>query len=54
VMGAAYLLGFVLFITGILTSNAMLLQSASFGILLAALLYNWNVFSVIFHTPPKK
>jgi hypothetical protein len=54
VMGAAYLLGFVLFITGILTSNAMLLQYASFGILLAALLYNWNVFAVIFHTPPKK
>ena len=54
VMGAAYLLGFLLFIAGILTSNAMLLQSASFGILLAALLYNWNVFAVIFHTPPKK
>ncbi|MFB9843825.1 cytochrome C oxidase subunit I [Mucilaginibacter ginsenosidivorans] len=54
VMGTAYLLGFVLFIAGILTSSHVLLQYASFGILLAALLYNWNVFSVIFHTPPKK
>ncbi|WP_394772005.1 cytochrome C oxidase subunit I [Mucilaginibacter sp.] len=54
VMGAAYLLGFVLFIPGILISSDLLLRSASFCILLAALLYNWNVFSVIFHTPPKK
>lgn len=54
VTGTAYLLGFVLFVAGILISSDLLLRFASFCILLAALLYNWNVFFVIFHTPPKK
>lgn len=54
VMAIAYLLGFTLFITGILISSNLLLKYSSACILLAALLYNWNVFAVIFHKPSLK
>jgi hypothetical protein len=54
VMAIAYLIGFTLFITGILIPSNLLLKSSSACILLAALLYNWNVFAVIFHKPSIK
>jgi len=52
-MGIAYLSGFVLFISGILFSYSPLLEVSAFTLLLAAILYNWNVFRVIFYTPTK-
>lgn len=53
IMGISYLSGFVLFISGILFSYSPLLKVSAFTLLLAAILYNWNVFRVIFHIPTK-
>ena len=50
-MGIAYLAGFILFAAGILFSGEWLLKSAALLLLLAALLYNWNVFKILFHKP---
>ena len=52
-MGIAYLSGFVLFIGGTLLPGSPLLKVSAFTLLLAAILYNWNVYRVIFHTPIK-
>ncbi|MEO6632816.1 MAG: cytochrome C oxidase subunit I [Mucilaginibacter sp.] len=54
VMAIVYLLGFTLFITGILIPSIVLLKYSSVCILLAGLLYNWNVFSMILHKPSIK
>lgn len=53
VMGITYLAGFVLFSAGILFFNWLLLKSAAFLLLLAAVLYNWNVFKIVLHKPRK-
>jgi len=53
VMGIAYLSGFILFIGGILFPYDLLLKVSASTLLLAAILYNWNVCRVIFHTPIK-
>lgn len=50
-MSLAYIGGFLLFATGILTSVILLLQTGAALLLLTALLYNWNVFKIIFHQP---
>jgi hypothetical protein len=50
-MSLAYISGFLLFATGILTSVILLLQAGAGLLLLTALLYNWNVFKIIFHQP---
>ncbi|HEY8784158.1 MAG TPA: cytochrome C oxidase subunit I [Mucilaginibacter sp.] len=52
-MGVAYLSGFILFIGGILFPDTLLLKVSALALLLAAILYNWNVYRVIFHTPIK-
>jgi hypothetical protein len=52
-MGVSYLIGFILFIGGILLPYNRLLTASAFVLLLAAVLYNWNVCRVIFHTPTK-
>ena len=48
-MAAAYLGGFILFGAGILSGETLLLKVAAILLLLAALLYNLNVFKIIFH-----
>jgi len=49
VMGIVYLLGFVLFIIGIYTGDNFILKFATVFLLLAALLYNWNVIKMLLH-----
>lgn len=51
VMSAAYFLGFATFVTGIFTGQIILLQAGAFSLILAAVLYNWNVFKIITHKP---
>lgn len=53
IMGIAYLSGFVLFAGGALFLYYPLLKVSAAMLLLAAVLYNWNVFRVIFHIPTK-
>lgn len=48
-MGVMYLFGFVLFITGIFTANLFILKAATLFLILAALLYNWNVIKLFMH-----
>jgi len=50
-MGAAYLAGFVLFTTGILIGNEILLKIAAVLLLVSALLYNANVWKAVAHKP---
>lgn len=52
-MALAYLLGFVLFISGILARNVLLLQTAAGLLFAAAILYNGNVVKMIVHKPGK-
>jgi len=52
-MGVAYLSGFILFIGGVLLPDSLLLKVSASTLLLAAILYNWNVYHIIFHTPIK-
>jgi glucan phosphoethanolaminetransferase (alkaline phosphatase superfamily) len=53
-MTITYLIGFILFIAGILFSNKLILQIAALCLLLAAIFYNGNVFKMILHKPEKK
>jgi len=48
-MSIAYLVGFVLFIAGILVSIGWLLKIAAAFLVAAAMLYNWNVFKIVLH-----
>jgi hypothetical protein len=50
-MGGAYLLGFCLFIAGILLSNIIVLQIASALLFVTAALYNFNVVRMLMHKP---
>lgn len=50
-MGIAYLAGFVLFAAGIIISNAFILKCGAVFLLLAAVLYNLNVFKMFLHKP---
>ncbi|MBC7686665.1 MAG: cytochrome C oxidase subunit I, partial [Aquabacterium sp.] len=52
-MGIAYLTGFVLFAAGIIFFGMMVLKIAALLLLVAAILYNWNVFKIILHKPLK-
>jgi hypothetical protein len=49
--GIAYIAGFILFSTGILITNGFLLKSGTISLLLTAVLYNVNVFKMLFHKP---
>lgn len=53
VMGIGYLAGFLLFITAIYLSNFFLLKFATVFLLIAAVLYNWNVGKTLLHKPGK-
>lgn len=50
-MEILYLAGFGLFIIGIIVANVIVLQVASALLLLAAVLYNFNVFTMLMHKP---
>lgn len=52
-MTMIYLAGFILFITGILFSNELILKIAAIFLLVAAILYNGNVFNMFMHKPKK-
>lgn len=48
-MSITYLSGFLLFMTGILLPNPLLLRAGSGLLFCSALFYNWNVFKTLFH-----
>ena len=48
-MSAAYLAGILIFIAGVLSANTIILRSGATCLLLAAILYNWNVIAVLTH-----
>ncbi|MDO9373101.1 MAG: cytochrome C oxidase subunit I [Ferruginibacter sp.] len=48
-MATSYLLGFVLFAGGILLANTLALKSGAIVLLLAAFMYNLNVFKICIH-----
>ncbi len=50
-MAVAYLAGFCLFAAGIMAASAVLLKAGAAGLLLAAALYNWNVFKLVAKKP---
>ena len=52
-MAIAYLAGFILFSSGILLANEFLLKYAALLLLLAAILFNGNVFKMVMHKPKK-
>jgi hypothetical protein len=53
VMGIVYLVGFVLFIVGIYNADNFILKFATAFLVLAALLYNWNVIKILLHKSTK-
>jgi len=48
-MAVSYLIGFVLFAVGIMLSNNFAIKSGALFLLCCAVLYNTNVFKVLFH-----
>jgi hypothetical protein len=53
VMGISYLGGFILFAGGALISNEIILKIAAILLLIAAVLYNGNVWKAVTHKPKK-
>lgn len=53
IMGMSYLTGFVLFIAGVLCSAEIIMKIASIFLLVAAVLYNGNVWKALSHKPKK-
>jgi hypothetical protein len=52
-MAGFYLAGFVLFVSGILLSNELILKSAALLLVLTAILYSANMLKMIMHKPKK-
>ena len=52
-MSSSYILGFVLFIAGVLISNELIIKIACILLLISAILYNGNVWKAITHKPKK-
>lgn len=52
-MGISYLIGFVLFVVGVLVFNQIILKIAAMLLLIAAILYNGNVWKAVTHKPKK-
>ena len=48
-MSIVYLAGFTLFVFGIISKNILVLNFATIFLLIAALLYNWNVINLLLH-----
>ena len=53
-MAICYLPGFVLFAAGILIANIFVLRSGALLLMIAAFLYNGNVFRIVTHQPAKQ
>lgn len=53
-MALTYLVGFILFATGILLAHLFILKASALILLTAAILYNLNVFKIIIHQPVKQ
>lgn len=49
VNGIAYLLGFIIFGLGIVKANVLFLNIGAIFLLITAMLYNFNVFKILFH-----
>jgi len=54
IMAMNYLAGFILFITGIYLADVFVLTFAAAILIVAALLYNWNVIKVMLHKAERK
>jgi len=52
-MSLGYFVGFILFIFGIYLKNILMLNFASIFLIMAALLYNWNVIKLLIHQPAR-
>jgi len=52
-MSISYLVGFAVFISGILLLNDLLLKTGAVALLLSSVLYVWNVAIIVFHQPAK-
>ena len=52
-MSVAYLAGFVIFITGIILLNNLLLKTGAVFLLMTAVLYVWNVGITLSHRPKR-
>lgn len=52
-MSISYLVGFAVFIPGILLLNDLLLKTGAVALLLSSVLYVWNVAIIVFHQPAK-
>ena len=50
-MGIVYVLGFIFFTAGILLHDTIVLQSAAALLIVASVLYNWNVLKLLLHKP---
>ena len=46
-----YLTGFILFASGIILPNNILLKAGAISLVLTAILYNWNVLKIFMHKP---
>ncbi|HUH33447.1 MAG TPA: hypothetical protein VLZ28_05800, partial [Daejeonella sp.] len=53
IMALLYLVGFVLFLAGIILLNDILLKSGAASLLASAMFYVWNVAKTLFHQPAK-
>lgn len=54
VSGITYLIGFIIFGVGIISANHLILNLGAVFLLLTALIYNFNVFTILFHKEKKK
>jgi len=50
-MALSYLLGFLLFVAGMLAANSYIIRTGSVLLLLCAFLYNLNIFRITFYKP---
>jgi len=48
-MSVAYLAGILIFIAGVIFANTFILRTGAASLLIAAILYNWNVIAVLTH-----
>lgn len=50
-MSIVYLLGLVIFTSGILSSQILIMKIGAASLIMAAVLYNWNVIKLMIHKP---
>ena len=51
IMGISYLLGFIVFLSGLLSAELILLRVGGMLLLITAILYNFNVLKIVYHKP---